>query len=160
MKKPLLAILILTVFAPPSAAEIVALTYGVEPSFSSDGSLIAHSKMEGGSRDIFVVDESGTKLQLTSDIFWDGQPTFLPGAKSVVFVSDRSGARELWTVNLDGKNLKQLTSGGGWKANPSVSPSGKIVFTSGRHPNLDIYILEGGVVRRLTHFEGMVYSPV
>jgi hypothetical protein len=77
-----------------------------------------------------------------------------------VFVSDRSGARELWKVDLDGENLMQITSGGGWKANPSVSTSGDIVFASGRHPNLDVYILKEGVVRRLTYFEGMVYSPV
>jgi tricorn protease-like protein len=160
MKKLLLAILILMFLTSQSSAEPVAVSHGVEPTFSSDGSLIAYSKMESGMRDIFAIDESGNKMQLTSDIFWDGQPAFLPGDGSVVFVSDRSGARELWKVDLDGENLMQITSGGGWKANPSVSKSGDIVFTSGRHPSLDVYILKGGVVRRLTYFEVMVYSPV
>jgi Tol biopolymer transport system component len=153
--------LILVLTLPIGAlAEPNPLIGGVEPMFSQDGSLLSFASMENGYRDIFTVDRFGSKKILTQDIYWDGQPSFSADEKSVVFISDRSGNRELWEVNLFSKNLRQLTDGVGWKSNPSVSLTGAIAFTSGRHPNLDIYVLKGGVTRRLTHLNDEIYSLV
>jgi hypothetical protein len=160
MKVITFAILILAVISAPASAEPSAVAYGVEPTFNGDGKLIAYAGMEGGSRDIFVIDDGGRKRRLTSDIYWDGQPAFSPDSDSAVFVSDRSGNRELWQLSLDGSGLKQLTSGEGWKSSPSVGSNGAIIFIAGRHPSQDIYILDEGVVQRLTTLEDEVYSPV
>jgi len=49
----------------------------------------------------------------------------------VVFVSNRTGNKEIWTMNWDGTNQKQLTHFGTISAFPSVSPDGsKVAFTS------------------------------
>jgi hypothetical protein len=160
MKKLAFTFLFLLLLSPSVLAEPKILDYGFEPSFSLDGRMIAYASMEMGYRDIFVVDELGVKKRLTSDIYWDGQPVFTPDGRNVVFVSDRTGNRELWQAAISGKNLRQLTAGEGWKSYPSVSTSGRIAFTSGRHPHLDIYVLEDGAVKRLTYLEDEIYSPV
>jgi TolB protein len=51
----------------------------------------------------------------------------------IVFVSDRNGsqrAKELYMMDFDGANLKQLTRHGGLVISPSVSPSGdKVIYS-------------------------------
>jgi Periplasmic component of the Tol biopolymer transport system len=49
----------------------------------------------------------------------------------VVFASNRTGHKEIWTMNWDGTNQKPLTHFGTISAFPSVSPDGsKVAFTS------------------------------
>jgi TolB protein len=49
----------------------------------------------------------------------------------IVFVSNRSGAKEIWVMNWDGTNQKQLTHYGSISTFPSASPDGHIVaFTT------------------------------
>jgi Tol biopolymer transport system component len=160
MKVLFITVFLLIILAPSAIAQPSALTTGVEPSFSHDEKLIAFASIQKGHRDIFVIDELGKSRRLTNDFYWDGQPSFKLKDKAVVFVSDRSGNRELWQVGLDGENLRQLTSGEGWKSNPSIGPTGSIAFVSGRHPEHDIYILERGAIRRLTYLKDEIYSPV
>jgi dipeptidyl aminopeptidase/acylaminoacyl peptidase len=160
MRVLVILILSLIFFVTPTTALPTPVTSGVEPSFNLDGSLIAYTSLEEGYRDLYVIDETGNKKRLTSDIFWDGQPVFSRDDRFVVFVSDRSGNRELWKLDLNSGNPSQLTSGEGWKSNPAVGSTGEIVFTSGRHPNLDLYILTANSVRRLTFFEAEISSPV
>ena len=39
----------------------------------------------------------------------DGYPTLTPDGKTILFQSDPTGNSEVYTVNMDGTNLKQLT---------------------------------------------------
>jgi Tol biopolymer transport system component/DNA-binding winged helix-turn-helix (wHTH) protein len=56
----------------------------------------------------------------------------------LVYVSDRSGKRDLWSVNVDGTGLKQLTDATHKDLAPVVSPDGRyIVFQSCRNANTD-----------------------
>ncbi|HEU4506631.1 MAG TPA: winged helix-turn-helix domain-containing protein [Pyrinomonadaceae bacterium] len=51
----------------------------------------------------------------------------------LVYVSDRGGKRDLWSINPDGTRLKQLTDATHRDYFPAVSPDGRyIVFQSGR----------------------------
>ncbi|RMF90941.1 MAG: hypothetical protein D6733_02575 [Methanobacteriota archaeon] len=159
MRRPAL-ILCLLLLLPAVSAAPRSLGYGFEPSYSPDGREMVYAAVEDGVRDIFLIDEAGRRSRLTSDIYWDGQPVFTADGRGVVFVSDRSGKRELWQVDIATGALEQLTHGDGWKSHPSVSRDGRVVFTSGRHPDLDLYVLEGGAVRRLTYLEDEIYSPV
>ena len=71
-------------------------------------------------------------------------------------MSDRSGSRQVWVMNVDGSNQTQLTNApniGG--ENPSWSPNGRtIVFDSDRDEagNLDIWAMkaDGSAQVRLT----------
>src|SRR6266568_867089 len=66
-------------------------------------------------------------------------------------------AENLWTADLDGKNVKRLTSDVGAESNPAFSPDGKWIAFSARYEgNTDVYVVpsEGGVPRRLTWHPG------
>jgi len=156
----LLALVLLLISTPSISAEPVKITLGVEPALSYDASLLAFASTAGGQRDLYLIQANGRELRLTEDIYWDGHPAFTPTARSIVFISDRTGARELWLIRLKDKTLIQLTSDGLWKSSPSVSLDGAVVYTAGRHPKLDLYLYEDGAVRRLTNLEAEVYSPV
>jgi TolB protein len=65
----------------------------------------------------------------------------------IVFVSGRTGAKEIWTMSWDGTNQKPLTHYGAISSFPSVSPDGtKVAFTSWlkESPRIIIFSLESG----------------
>ena len=87
----------------------------------------------------------------------DGYPTLSPDGKTLLFESDRTGNSELYTMNMDGTNLKQLTVNDANDDSPTWSPDGKkIVFTSERDDNPEIYIMDadGKNSKRLTSTPG------
>src|SRR6185436_6056816 len=53
----------------------------------------------------------GSATRITSGPSWDSHPRFAPDGKSIVFVSDRTGAENVWLADLDGRNARQLTRG-------------------------------------------------
>ncbi|QHQ40646.1 amidohydrolase family protein [Microbulbifer hydrolyticus] len=82
--------------------------------------------------------DGGEARAITSEIAWNTQPRFSPDGKSVVFVSDRDGADNIWIMDRNGGNLRQLTTE---KENlvhaPNFSPDGQYLvarkgFMSGR----------------------------
>ncbi|MCX2801737.1 amidohydrolase family protein [Microbulbifer thermotolerans] len=89
--------------------------------------------------DIYTMPISGGEARaLTNEIAWNMQPRFSPDGKFIVFISDRDGADNIWLMDRDGKNLRQLTHE---KENlvhsPNWSPDGQYLvarkgFMSGR----------------------------
>ncbi len=62
-------------------------------------------------------------------------------------------AGDLWTADLDGKNVRRLTSDDGIESNPVFSPNGELIAFSAQYDgNTDVYIVpvEGGIPERLT----------
>ncbi len=52
--------------------------------------------------------------------------------KKIVFVSNKSGNEDIWSINLDGSELTQLTNDPGIDQYPAVSPDGKkIAYSAG-----------------------------
>ena len=71
----------------------------------------------------------------------------------IVFVSDRNGNLEIYVMDIDGKNSRNLTDNRDKDYSPSWSPDGeRIVFTSERDGNSEIYVMDadGSNPRRLT----------
>lgn len=103
-------------------------------------------------RAIFTTSADGGDIrQITSAGFFDSQPTVTPDGRIAVFSSDRSGAKEIWRVNLDGTDLRQLTTGGG--SSPDVAPDGtRIVYVSTRSGKETVWSisLNGGEPVQLT----------
>lgn len=113
-------------------------------------------------------EDSGT--QLTSLRSADtAHPSFSLDGSRIVFSSTNVGSsEELWLMNADGTNLRQLTNNPFVDREPSFSPvdNNVILFTSDRDsPDLmEIYTMtlpEAGEpqVRRLTNASGSNYSP-
>jgi Tol biopolymer transport system component len=73
----------------------------------------------------------GTAKRLTSGMAFDAQPRFSPDGTKVVFVSDRSGGDNVWTISLDQRDTVQVTQGNGsLYASPVWSPDGQYIAVS------------------------------
>jgi hypothetical protein len=80
----------------------------------------------------------------------------------IVFQRNISNDRSLYSIDVDGRNLRFLTGGSDYTGTASWSPDGtQIVFASNRDGDLDIYVMnsDGGNVRQLTNTPGYDGTP-
>ena len=129
--------------------------YDAEAVVSPDGKKIAFTSTRSGDLEIWIMNVDGTDLkQLTNGLGYDGGAFFSHDSKKLVFRSSRPKTdeevteykdylsknlvaptnMEIYTINIDGSNLKQVTNLG--KANwaPYFHPSDKkIIFSSNHH---------------------------
>jgi Tol biopolymer transport system component/imidazolonepropionase-like amidohydrolase len=60
--------------------------------------------------DIYIMPSIGGEAKLlTGGRVYDVQPRFSPDGKKIAFTSDRDGIDNLWIMDIDGKNVKQIT---------------------------------------------------
>ncbi|MFN8393900.1 MAG: amidohydrolase family protein [Bacteroidia bacterium] len=60
--------------------------------------------------DIYVMPISGGKaLRIAEGMPWEVQPRFSPDGNSILFTSDRGGGDNIWLMDRDGENKKQIT---------------------------------------------------
>lgn len=97
---------------------------------------------------------SSEPSQLVASTREESSPQFSPDGNRIAFVSDRSGSREIWVCDSDGRNLVQLTNFGGSHAgSPRWSPDGRQIAFDSRPAGLSsIYVISaaGGSPRHLT----------
>ena len=91
------------------------------PSFSPDGKRVTFtSNYQDGNYEIYILNVEN--LQITRVTHYPGLDThsrFSRDGQKLVFVSDRGGNQQVWVMDIDGKNAKQLTSGTEESINPS-----------------------------------------
>ncbi|MFL6235223.1 MAG: protein kinase domain-containing protein [Thermoanaerobaculia bacterium] len=143
------------------------LTHGARAVRSSvaspDGQWIAFDT-SSPQEDLFVARADGSgQRQLTSDIFKDRLPQWLPDSSRILFYSNRSGSYGFWTIQADGSGLRSLFPGSlDAFYNPLPSPDGRrIVATLNLHSAalIDLDPAGGGKVRALpTTGDGEVFS--
>ena len=92
----------------------------------------------------------GTARPLTTGMEFDSQPRWSPDGERVVFVSDRSGAANVWTMAVDGSDTVQVTKGKNEQyESPEWTPDGDYIVVSktqglGDPSKLWLYHVEGG----------------
>jgi WD40 repeat protein len=60
--------------------------------------------------DIYTVPlEGGAATRITSGMMWDYHPVFSPDGKKIAYITDRTGSKNIWVMDADGKNPKQIT---------------------------------------------------
>jgi Tol biopolymer transport system component len=60
--------------------------------------------------DIFIVGTNGGKATpLTQDFAWNIHPAISPDGSKIAFISDRDGLSNIWVMDINGDNLKQIT---------------------------------------------------
>jgi len=126
--------------------------YDAEATVSPDGRKIVYTSDKSGDLELYVMDLDGkNEIQITKELGYDGGAFFSPDSKKLVFRASRPKTEEdikeykellkigqvqptrmeIFTVNLDGTDLRQVTNLG--KANwaPFFHPKGgKIIFSS------------------------------
>jgi TolB protein len=118
--------------ASPSAAQVIGKNY------------LASSVDEAGARQI--------AHQFAADIIalFGGESLF---GTHIYFVSTRTGNKEIWVMDPDGKNQRQLTRYNSITIQPTVSPDGaKIAFTSYYRGNPGIFVFSVDPVRDLRFY--------
>ena len=164
------------------------LTFGgqnAEAYFSADGKKLIYQSSHGDVKcdQIFIMNIDGTDQHMVST--GKGRTTcsfFYPDGKKILYASTHLASPEcpprpdfskgyawgvysgydIFTANLDGSNLKQLTNTPGYDAEATISLDGKkITFTSLRNGDLDIYTMDadGKNVKQLTHELGYDGGP-
>ena len=80
----------------------------------------------------------------------------------IVFVSNRGGTKEIWIMDYDGANQKELTHTGSISLSPHLSPDGSRVAFSGVTKEgwqIQMFSLELNRLVNFPHFPGDNYSP-
>jgi Tol biopolymer transport system component len=167
--------------------------YDAEATVSPDGKRIIFTSMRDGDLDLYSMDRDGANVKrLTNELGYDGGAFFSPDSKQIVYrayhpKTEIEIARytekllqnlieptvfEVWTMNADGTNKRQITKLGAASFAPYFTPDGKrIIFctnyfaTDARKRNFDLALInvDGSGLERVTFeetFDGFpMFSP-
>lgn len=126
--------------------------YDAEPTVSPQGDKIVFTSTRSGDLELYTMDLDGSNVvQITDELGYDGGAFFSPDGKKLIFRTSRPKTKEeistykallkdglveptnmeLFIVNVDGTNMRQITDLGNANWAPYFHPSGeKIVFSS------------------------------
>lgn len=128
--------------------------YDAEATISPDGKKIVFTSIRSGDLEVYTMNIDGTDVkQITNELGYDGGAFFSPDSKKLVFRASRPKTpedvkeykdflaqglvaptnMEIYTCNVDGSDMKQVTHLG--KANwaPYFTPNGKKIIFSSNH---------------------------
>jgi len=155
--------------------------HGVEPPPAPD-----HSKgyVWGLYRtyDLFLREKDGSLKQLTNNDGYDAETTVSPDGKRLIFTSHRDGGIGLYTMNIDGTDLRKVNHRRGYAGGAFFSPDGQWIVYRAAYPkndteksdfetllserllrpgNLEIYIArpDGSEERQLTNNGASNWAP-
>ena len=101
--------------------------------------------------------------RLTDSRGIDISASWSPDGKRIAFVSDRAGSPQIYTMAIDGSDVRRITFQGNYNQEPAWSPKGDLIAFSGRdeHRVFDLYVVNAqtGKVGRLTQSEGTNEKP-
>jgi Tol biopolymer transport system component len=165
--------------------------YDAEATVSPDGKKIVFTSLRDGDLDIYTMNVDGSEVRrLTSAPGYDGGPFFSPDGKQIVYRAHhpqtpealkdyqdllkenliRPSKLEIFVMNADGSNQRQITKNGSANFAPFFHPSGKkIIFCSNladpKRRNFDLFLigLDGTNQEQVTYcedFDGFpMFSP-
>ncbi|GAC1485226.1 MAG: DPP IV N-terminal domain-containing protein [Gemmatimonadaceae bacterium] len=117
-----------------------------QSSFSNDNRTLAFTAQREGKDVLYLMDVASASVKKrfdlpTVDAVWS--PVWSPDDKQIAFSGTRGGITDLYVVDADGKNLRQLTDDKYGDMQPAWSPDGqRIAFASDRGPQTDLSILK------------------
>jgi Tol biopolymer transport system component/imidazolonepropionase-like amidohydrolase len=117
---------------------------------SPDGSMIVFDLLG----DLYTMPfEGGDATPLTQGMAYDFHPRFSPDGQRIVFISDRSGAQNVWIIAADKSDTVQVSKGKGTEyQSPEWTPDGNYIVVSrdAQGPGrLHMFHVEGGAGKTL-----------
>jgi len=118
--------------------------------------IVFDSDRDDGKGEIYVLDvETFAVTRVTfREARPDLNPTISPDGERIAFQSFVNGNWEIFVMDADGRNVKQLTFNPADDIDPAWSPDGqRIAFATNRDGNWEIYTMDvdGGNVKNLTN---------
>lgn len=157
--------------ADPDGTNLVQLTYGsayhAECAYSPDGSRIVYASNEEGSMNIYTMKSDGSDVEKVTQTThcYNGGPFYSPNGSQIIFRADRDtpDLLQIYLINTDGTNERQLTQNHAVNWAPFWYPNGKVIaYTTSLHghQHYEIYLMNilNGATYRLTHnpwFDGI-----
>jgi Tol biopolymer transport system component len=151
----------------PDGTGLVQLTnntaFDFDPDWSADGQRIAFESDRDLFSDIFVMNADGTEqTNVTNNAAFDRAAAFSPDGERIAFDSNLStgvdnptGDLEIFTVNLDGTGLTQLTNNTARELHPDYAPNGKkIAFVSDRDFRPGVYTMNADGTEQIKRSRG------
>ncbi len=133
------------------------------PAWAQDGLLDGKIVYEDIENRIVIYDPTtNQEVVLLDDGHYNVSPDLSPDGTQIVFVSDRDGDQELYMMDVDGTNLRQLTHNSIRDSWPVWSPDGtQIAYLSSSENNVDLIVInaDGSSVRNLTQGVGNNRQP-
>lgn len=140
---------------------------GWDPTWSPDGSRVLFASTRSGSNQLWSANTDGSGLHQVSDLpALRGRSDWSPLGQIVTY-SGTPWAREIYLMNPDGSNQRQISPSGGNSQGPAFSPDGEWVAFTGYFDHFEdilgceIYIMrsDGTDMRRLTYNDYCDYQP-
>jgi Tol biopolymer transport system component len=132
-----------------SARHIVAHVPGEQlyPSYSPDMSRIAFTTpVISDDRAIFTMAPDGSDPMKVFDVVeaYDSAPNWSPDGSQIAFQSDQDGDMEIYVMNADGTDVRQLTQNTLHDEGPVWAPDGtRVAYTSGAdNLNGDVWVMD------------------
>jgi TolB protein len=142
-----------------------ATTGAANPDWSSDGQRIVFERQTRNSAGIATMSANGTGVRILTPKGFQGQPSFSPDGKQVVYERDiAQGNNGVWIMRADGTELRRVTRnpfmlGGecGCDTDPNFSPDGKLITFVRIKKDHDLQALfavrpDGSGLRQLTPY--------
>ena len=96
--------------------------YNDSPIWSLRGNRITFvSRTKSGRFDLASIDTAGVDYRILTELGMNENPHFAPDGKHIVFSSNRLGPREIFTMDITGRNQRRVTRTGG-SSNPDWGP--------------------------------------
>ncbi len=155
--------------------------YDAEATISRDGTKIVFTSLRDGDLDIYIMDADGSNVKrLTNELGYDGGPFLSYDGKKIVYRAYHPKKKEeqedylrllkqslirpsqldIFVMDADGSNKRQLTDNGAANFGPYFFPSGdRVIFASNMHEpggrNFDLYAIniDGSGLERITFHE-------
>lgn len=114
-----------------------------QPCWSPDGSQICFTSDRAAGKQLYILDVrtlETRRLTYNESSDNDGASWAANGTKKIAFMSLINGTYQVCTINPDGSDFKQLSTGGSRCEDPSWAPNGRVmVFTSNRSGENQLY---------------------
>ncbi len=165
----LLAVACATPPQSPAIEELMVFNYwDYEPSWSPNGERIVFCSTRAShpTLNIFSMQRDGTDIQqltFTSEGYGNSFPAYSPDGKEIAFIGEREGQRDLFIMNSDGTEIRNLTDDAVRDGDYlCFSSDGRKIFTNRNvDGNRDIYTVEvaSGAIERITKDPGSDRAP-